>query len=173
MTHQDILIAGVGGQGILTVARALRAEALERGLHGKQSVVHGMAQRGAAVGSHVRLSGRPLASDLIARGRIHLLLVMEAMERLRVLPYARTDAVFVANSAPVRDLPDYPDPHRLLELICLWPNHRIPDAEALVHKAGTVRAVNSRKGRAAVEKNLRAFDLGRAAAEFPEPVPLE
>ena len=190
-THQDILIAGVGGQGILTIAGIIGTAALERGLHVKQSEVHGMAQRGGAVVSHLRLSEQPIASDLIGRGRADLLLAMEPMEGLRHLPYLKHDGVLVANSVPVRNLKSYPAMENLIAHIARWQKRRILDAEALARKAGTVRAVNSvllgaaspflmipaeairdavasffdYKGADVVEKNLLAFDLGRAAVE--------
>ncbi|MBU1695312.1 MAG: indolepyruvate oxidoreductase subunit beta [Verrucomicrobia bacterium] len=190
ITHQDILIAGVGGQGILTIAGIIGTAAIERGLHVKQSEVHGMAQRGGAVVSHLRLSERPIASDLISRGRAHLLLAMEPMEGLRHLPFLRHDGVLVANSVPMRNLKTYPATEKLIAHIDRWQKRRLLDAEALARKAGTVRAVNSvllgaaspflmipaevirdavagffdYKGADVVEKNLLAFDLGRAAS---------
>ena len=190
MTHQDILIAGVGGQGILTIAGIIGTAAIERGLHVKQSEVHGMAQRGGAVVSHLRLSERPIASDLIGRGRADLLLAMEPMEGLRHLPWLKHDGgVLVANSVPVRNIKPYPATENLLAHIDRLQQRRILDAEALARKAGTVRAVNSvllgaaspflmiptevirdavgrffeRKGATVVEQNLMAFDLGKEA----------
>jgi indolepyruvate ferredoxin oxidoreductase beta subunit len=191
MTHQDILIAGVGGQGILTIAGIIGTAAIERGLHVKQSEVHGMAQRGGAVVSHLRLSERPIASDLIGRGQVDLLLAMEPMEGLRHLPWLRPDGIVIANSVPIRNLETYPPVENLIVHLDRLQKRRILDAEALARKAGTVRAVNSvllgaassflmipaevirdavaeffdYKGAGVVEKNLMAFDLGRAAAE--------
>ena len=191
MTHQDILIAGVGGQGILTIAGIIGTAAIERGLHVKQSEVHGMAQRGGAVVSHLRLSERMIASDLIGRGRADLLLAMEPMEGLRHLPYLSHEGMLIANSVPLRNIKTYPETAKLISHIDRLQKRRILDAEALARKAGTVRAVNSvllgaaspflmipaevirdavasffdYKGADVVEKNLLAFDLGRAAAE--------
>ena len=189
-THQDIIVAGVGGQGILTICGIIGVAALAKGLRVKQSEVHGMSVRGGAVVSHVRLSTQPIASDLIPLGSAHMILSMEPMEALRYLPYARRDAVLVTSRNPVRNIPSYPDETLIEARIREWPHHVILDAEKLARQAGTIRAVNSvilgaasaflmipeadmrafveqffeRKGRDIVDKNLVAFDLGRAAA---------
>ena len=190
-THQDIIIAGVGGQGILTICAIIGGAAIAQGLHVKQSEVHGMAVRGGAVVSHLRLSTQPFASDLIPVGAAHLILSMEPMESLRYLPYARRDAVLVTSRNPVRNIAGYPDEKVIEARIKEWPHHVILDAERLARQAGTVRAVNSvilgaasaflmvpeasmrtflenffeRKGRDIVDKNLAAFDMGRVMAK--------
>ena len=189
-THQDIIIAGVGGQGILTICGIIGMAALAKGLRVKQSEVHGMAQRGGAVVSHLRLSVQPIASDLIPFGSAHMILSMEPMEALRYLPYARRDAVLITNRNPMRNIVGYPDEKVIEARLKEWPHPVILDAEKLARQAGTARAVNSvmlgaasaflmipetdvragverffeRKGRDLVAKNLTAFDLGRAAA---------
>ncbi|MFH0953221.1 MAG: indolepyruvate oxidoreductase subunit beta [Verrucomicrobiota bacterium] len=188
--RQDIIIAGVGGQGILTVAGVIGAAAVHRGLYVKQSEVHGMAQRGGAVVSHLRLSERPIASDLIPRGTGHLILSMEPMEALRYLPFVHREAALVTNQNPVRNVPAYPDLGKILARVRQWPRHVIVDAEKLARQAGNVRAVNSvmlgaaapflmvpaealveqiaefftAKGEEVVAMNIKAFELGRAAA---------
>lgn len=190
-TQQDLIIAGVGGQGILTISGVIGMAALEQGLHIKQSEVHGMAQRGGAVVSHVRLSSRPIASDLVPRGAASLLLAMEPMEILRYLAYASPEAVLVCANRPVKNQSNYPDIEAVLARIRGWPRQRIVDAEALAREAGSPRMANSvmlgaasaflvlapealraglarwfeRKGSEVVEKNLAAFDRGRAAAQ--------
>lgn len=189
-TRQDIIIAGVGGQGILTISGVIASAAVERGLHVKQSEVHGMAQRGGAVVSHLRLSDAPVASDLIPFGEAHLILSMEPMEALRYVAFARKDAALVTNLNAVRNAPGYPDVERVLQRVQEWPRHVVVDAEALARKAGHVRMTNSvmmgaassfliipadrlraqleaifsRKGKDVVEKNLAAFDFGCKAA---------
>lgn len=191
MTSQDILIAGVGGQGILSLAAILCSACVRRGLHVKQSEVHGMAQRGGAVVSHVRISEKPIASDLIPFGRAEVLLALEPMEGLRYLPYMHPDGLIVVNRTPVKNTSQYPDEASLAARIRAWPRHVLLDAEKLAREAGTVRAVNSvmlgaagdrlivsadelrkelelffaAKGREVIEKNLKAFDLGRQAAQ--------
>jgi indolepyruvate ferredoxin oxidoreductase, beta subunit len=188
-THQDIIVAGVGGQGILTICGIIGVAALARSFRVKQSEVHGMAQRGGAVVSHLRLSAQPIASDLIPFGSAHMILSMEPMEALRYLPYARRDAMLIASRNPIRNLAGYPDERAIEARLKEWPRHVILDAEKLARQAGTARAVNSvilgaasafliipeadvracvgrffeRKGRDIVDKNLAAFDLGRAA----------
>lgn len=79
----DLVIAGVGGQGVLTIAAVLDRAANEAGLYVKQSEVHGMAQRGGAVSAFVRMSDQPVASDLIGHGHASLLLSIEPLEALR------------------------------------------------------------------------------------------
>ncbi len=190
-THQDIIIAGVGGQGILTICAIIGGAALAKGLRVKQSEVHGMAVRGGAVVSHLRLSTQPIASDLIPLGSAHIILSMEPMEALRYLPYARRDAVLVTSRNPVKTVASYPDEKVIEARLKEWPHTVILDAEKLARQAGTVRAVNSvilgaasaflmvpeadmrgyveqffeRKGRDIVDKNLAAFDMGRVVAK--------
>lgn len=189
--RQDIIIAGVGGQGLLTMAGSIAAAALADGLSIKQSEVHGMAQRGGSVVSHLRLAGHPIASDLIPHGAAHLMLATEPMESLRYLPYLAHSAWIVTNRHPFKNIPDYPSLEDLLAEIQRWPHHRLIDADALARQAGLPRAVNivmlgavadlllvpaeklraqlerhfARKGAEAVAKNLHAFDLGRAAGQ--------
>lgn len=191
-TQQDILIAGVGGQGILTICGIIGGAALAKGLHVKQSEVHGMAQRGGAVVSHLRLSTRPIASDLIPLGSAHVILSMEPMEALRYLPYLRRDAELITSRNSVRNIANYPDEKTIEARLKEWPHHAILDAEKLARQAGTLRAVNSvilgaasaflmvpeadvracieqlfeRKGRDIVDKNFAAFDLGKAAVKL-------
>ena len=82
--QQNIILAGVGGQGILTIAKAISTAAINRGMHVKQAEVHGMSQRGGAVQSHLRISDEPLHSDLIPAGRADLLIAMEPLETLLI-----------------------------------------------------------------------------------------
>lgn len=191
MTAQDIIVAGVGGQGILSLAAILCSAAVRRGWHVKQSEVHGMAQRGGAVVSHVRLSSEQIASDLIPFGQASLLVALEPMEGLRYLPYVRPDAVVIVNETPVRTTAQYPDENALFQRIRSWRRHVLLNADQLAREVGTARAVNSvmlgaaadhlivsadelrrelesffaAKGADIVGKNLKAFDLGRAAAQ--------
>ncbi len=189
--QQDIIVAGVGGQGILTISGLIGTAAVAEGLSVKQSEVHGMAQRGGAVVSHLRLSGKPIASDLIPEGAAHLILAMEPMEGLRYLSLAQREAVLVVNKNPVKNVAGYPDIERILARVREWPQHVIVDAESLAKHAGHVRAVNSvmlgaaapflvippevlragveqfftRKGPEIVKMNLKAFDAGWMAAK--------
>lgn len=189
--RQDIIIAGVGGQGLLTIAGTIAAAALADGLTIKQSEVHGMAQRGGSVVSHLRLAGHPIASDLIPHGAAHLMLATEPMESLRYLPYLSQGAWIVTSRHPFKNIANYPPLEDLLTEIQRWPHHRLIDADTLARQAGLPRAVNivmlgavadlllvpaeklrvqlerhfARKGAEAVAKNLHAFDLGQAAGQ--------
>ena len=96
----DIILAGVGGQGILSIAAALGSAALTNNLYMKQAETHGMSQRGGDVQSFMRISDRPIYSDLIAKGRADIILSVEPMEALRYLPYLREGGFVVTNSTP-------------------------------------------------------------------------
>ncbi len=186
----DLILAGVGGQGILTIAAIVGEAAVRRGLHVKQSEVHGMAQRGGAVVAHLRVASGTIYSDLIAPGSADVVLAVEPMEALRQLPALRAGGVLLANSQPVRNLPDYPDLEALLGYLRGLPRSLVIDADGLAREAGSARAMNmvmlgalspfldlpetalteavaeafARKGGEVVAANLRAFAAGRAAA---------
>jgi indolepyruvate ferredoxin oxidoreductase beta subunit len=83
----DIILCGVGGQGIISISAVLGIAALEENMHIKQSEIHGMSQRGGSVQSHVRISSNPVASDLIPLANAGLILSVEPMEALRYLPW--------------------------------------------------------------------------------------
>lgn len=110
----DIILAGVGGQGILSIASAIGVAALKKGLHVKQSETHGMSQRGGAVVSHLRISDKPIFSDLIAKGHADLILSVEPMESLRYLPYLSESGYIVTNTAPFVNIPEYPEVNTLM-----------------------------------------------------------
>ena len=188
---QDIVIAGVGGQGLLTIANVIGSAALKAGLNVKQSEVHGMAQRGGSVVSHLRLSSGPIASDLTPDGSGHLLLATEPMEALRYLPLLRKDAWLVSNKNPVQNIKHYPSLLGILKRNEERPSHLLLDADALAREADARKASNivmlgaasvfillplealreeirrifARKGAAIVEKNINAFDMGRNEAQ--------
>jgi indolepyruvate ferredoxin oxidoreductase, beta subunit len=135
--EKNILIAGVGGQGILSIAFVICNAALKEKLNFKQAEVHGMAQRGGAVQSNLRLSDGPVASDLIAKGACDLIISAEPLEVLRYLPYLKPDGVVVTSMNSFVNIPDYP------EMDAIWAEmkrvrHVIPlDAEAVAKKAGS------------------------------------
>src|SRR5512139_544413 len=105
---QDIILAGVGGQGILSIAYVIDNAALADGLQFKQAEVHGMSQRGGAVQSHMRLSSGRIWSDLIPKGEADMILSVEPLEALRYLQYLRPDGIVVTSSTPYVNIPDYP-----------------------------------------------------------------
>jgi len=87
----DIILAGVGGQGILSIATVIGLAAMKKGLNIKQAEVHGMSQRGGAVQSNLRISSKPISSDLIPEGQADVILSVEPMEALRYLPFLRPE----------------------------------------------------------------------------------
>lgn len=193
--ERNIVLAGVGGQGILTIARAISIAALKRGLHVKQSEVHGMAQRGGAVQAHLRYSDRELMSDLIPRGRAELVLALEPLESLRHVAWLREGGVLIASTCAVTNIDNYPPIESVLERIARLPQHILIDAERLARLGGAARSANivllgaaadllelplpeleqavadmfASKGPRVVEANLRALRVGRnAAAAYAE-----
>jgi indolepyruvate ferredoxin oxidoreductase beta subunit len=187
---QDIILAGVGGQGILSIAYVIDNAALADGLFFKQAEVHGMAQRGGAVQSHMRLSDGAIWSDLIPKGEADMILSVEPLEALRYLDYLKPDGIVVTSSTPFRNIPDYPEVDKILEAIRKAPRSVIVDSENLAKEAGTVKAQNivllgasssflilkeaslvgtietlfRGRGTPVLEANLKAFALGRKAA---------
>lgn len=183
----DIILSGVGGQGILTIAAAIGLAAVENNLYLKQAEVHGMSQRGGDVQSHLRLSDKPVASDLIPYGSANLILSVEPMESLRYLPWLSDDGWLVTNSEPFINIPDYPPVEAVIEEIRKIKNHIIIDADEVAKQAGSTRAGNivmlgaaspfidmpfeslrnavrtlfSKKGSGIVEINLAALEAGR------------
>jgi indolepyruvate ferredoxin oxidoreductase beta subunit len=188
---QDIILAGVGGQGILSIAFVIDNAALEQGLNFKQAEVHGMAQRGGAVQSHLRLSDKPIFSDLIPKGAADMILSVEPMECIRYLDYLSPEGIVVTSRTPFVNIPDYPQIDKVLGAIQTVENKVIVDSDKLAKEAGSPKAQNmvmlgaasshlileatnirqfirvlfAPRGEKMVEMNLRAFDLGRTAAK--------
>lgn len=183
----DIVLAGVGGQGVLSLSAIIASGAMEEGLYVKQSEVHGMAQRGGAVLANLRLSDKPIASDLIPSGGAAMILSMEPLESLRYLGFLRPDGALITSTTPVVNIPDYPDLNGLLEKIRMVPGAILLDSDKLAKTAGSARASNmvivgaashllpvkvetmehyienmfKRKGEQVVDVNLKAFRAGR------------
>lgn len=188
----DIIVAGVGGQGTLSVSSIIASAAMSEGLSVKQSEVHGMAQRGGGVVTNLRLSDKPIASDLIARGSAAMILSIEPLEGLRYLDYLSPDGTLVSSSNPVVNIPDYPELNALLETIRTLPHSVLVDGEEIARRSGSILAANvamvgaasrllpvqpetierfiqnsfSSKGERIVETNLKAFRSGREAASL-------
>ena len=186
---QDLILAGVGGQGILTIAQAISGAALRRGLQVKQAEVHGMAQRGGVVQSHLRISDGPIHSDLIPVGQADLLIAVEPLESLRYLHFLGPQGAVVASINAFANIPNYPAVEAVLERLESVPQHVMIDADRVARAAGSGRASNTAvlgaaslfldldtslleemvaetfagKGEKAVEANLRAFRFGRHA----------
>ena len=140
--NTDIVIAGVGGQGILSIAACIGMAAIECGLHLKQSEVHGMSQRGGAVQSNLRISDKEIASDLIPLGRAKLVLSVEPMESLRYLPWLSENGWLLANTTPVKNISNYPDTEEILTEIRSLKNHIIIDADKIAREIGSPRSSN-------------------------------
>lgn len=138
----DIVLAGVGGQGILSIAAILGLAAIENDLFLKQSEVHGMSQRGGDVQSHLRLSDKPISSDLIPYGKADLIISVEPMESLRYLPWLSKSGWLVTNSTPFINIDDYPPVEEILKEIRKIRNHRIIDADTIAKKSGSSRSGN-------------------------------
>ena len=187
---KDIILCGVGGQGILSIATIIGEAATEANINLKQAEVHGMSQRGGDVQSNLRLSTDTIYSDLIAKGGADLIISMEPMEALRYLPYLSKDGVVVTSNKPFVNIPNYPVDEALFDELASLPHVVQLDIEAVAKDAGSVRSANvvllgmaakyieivsaealrsavakifARKGEAVVEANLKAFDKGAEA----------
>ena len=112
---KDIIISGVGGQGILSISAVIGMAALDFNLNMKQAVVHGMSQRGGDVQSNLRISSDAIYSDLIARKSADLILSVEPMEALRYLPFLSPNGWIVTNTTPFRNIDNYPSEDALME----------------------------------------------------------
>jgi len=139
----DIMLAGVGGQGVLSLAALIGRAAVAEGLYVKQSEVHGMAQRGGAVLSHLRLSSEPIASDLIPLGTAEMILSMEPLESLRYLDYLSPSGAVVTATDPFQNIPDYPPQDEVLAQVRRVSGSVLVEAERLARAAGEVLTKNT------------------------------
>jgi indolepyruvate ferredoxin oxidoreductase beta subunit len=184
---QDIILAGVGGQGVLSIAAIIAQAALAGGFTVRQSEVHGMAQRGGAVLAHLRIADRAIAGDLVPQGGADLIISMEILESLRYAAWLSPGGALVTAAEPLVNIPDYPDVEVLKKAVSSFPLYRILETETLAREAGLPRAVNmvmvgaasaflpldgsviekvigqtfSAKGFSVVGANIRAYRLGR------------
>ncbi len=187
----DIILAGVGGQGVLSIAAMIAEAAHSEGLKVRQSEVHGMAQRGGAVLAHLRISDKAIASDLVPKGCADLIISMEPLESLRYLDWLAPGGALVTASEPFVNIPDYPETDGIYSSIRKIPNSHIVEAAGLAKEAGLARSVNvvivgaalpflplkietmeqiirkqfASKEPSVTAANLKALALGRAAAE--------
>lgn len=184
---KDIILAGVGGQGILSIATVIGEAALTNGLHIKQAEVHGMSQRGGDVQSNLRLSSDPISSDLIPTGGVDIIISLEPMEALRYVGSLSKEGWIVTSTIPFINIPNYPDTEELIKHIQSIPNNVMLDVESLAKNAGApaqasnmvllgaavpmlgieyeaikdaVRKIFSRKGEDIVNSNLAALEAG-------------
>ena len=139
---KDIVLGGVGGQGILSIAAIIGTAAVNEGLYLKQSEVHGMSQRGGDVMSNLRISSNPIYSDLIPEGKADVVLGVEPMEALRHLRMLAPDGWLVTNSRPFVNIPNYPDVEKLYNDIKKVKHYVMLDADDIAKKAGNSRASN-------------------------------
>lgn len=139
---KDIILAGVGGQGILSIAATIGTAAIQDGLHLKQAEVHGMSQRGGAVQSHLRISSEEIFSDLITLGKADIIISIEPMESLRYLNMLSKDGWLITNIHPEVNIPDYPDMEELLAEVRKIRNHIALDAAKIAKEIGTPKTAN-------------------------------
>ena len=187
----DVILAGVGGQGVLSVASIIAHAALKEGLEVRQSEVHGMAKRGGAVLSHLRISDTKIAGDLVPKGGADLVISMEPLESLRYVSYLKPAGVLLTNSDPFDNIGNYPDIEKITSAVKSLPSWRLVEAGLLAKEAGLSKAVNtvmvgaascflpiksqslektiaevfSKKDAKVIEANAKAFKQGQAAAK--------
>ncbi len=189
---KDIILGGVGGQGILTIAAIIGTAALSEGLQLKQAEVHGMSQRGGDVQSNLRLSSKAIASDLIPEGKADLIISVEPLEALRYMNMLdKKDGWIISSMNPLNNIANYPDLELVLAEIWKLPKNVTIDADNVAKEAGSIKAANivilgaaspylglekeslekaiqqvfAKKGDDMVLLNLRAFKAGRAYAQ--------
>jgi indolepyruvate ferredoxin oxidoreductase, beta subunit len=139
---KDIILAGVGGQGIVSIASIIGYAALAQGMFLKQSEVHGMSQRGGDVMSNLRISHDPIASDLIPFGQADMIISIEPLESLRYLPYLSPQGWVITNTRPLNNIPNYPEIEKIMEEIAKVPHRIALDAEETAKAAGSTKATN-------------------------------
>ena len=185
---KDIILAGVGGQGILTIANVLGIAALDQGLYLKQAEVHGMSQRGGDVQSNLRISSDPIHSDLIPLAKADIIVSLEPMEALRYLPYLAPEGWVVTGTTPFVNIDNYPDMADIERELRTLPHIVAFDMEAVAKELKSPRSSNmvllgaaspfidiapdkiedairrlfARKSEAVAETNIAAFRAGRS-----------
>lgn len=188
---RDIILAGVGGQGILSIATVIGRAAVANGMYLKQAEVHGMSQRGGDVQSHLRISTEPIASDLIPEGKADLIISVEPMEALRYLPMLHEDGWIITNTEAFKNVPNYPADEALTAALGKVKNIVAFNADNLAKEINAPRSANmvilgaaadklgmpyeefekalraifASKGEEVVDVNLKAMAMGRAQAK--------
>lgn len=187
----DIILSGVGGQGILSIAAVIGIAAIDSGFHVKQAEVHGMSQRGGAVQSHLRISDKPINSDLIPEGKCDIILSVEPMESLRYIPFLSKEGWVISNSKPFVNIDNYPELEEIHAAVKAIKNSVLIDADGIAAKVGTkkvsniimlgaaseflgieygaleksISAIFGKKGEAMVNLNLQALAAGQNEAK--------
>jgi indolepyruvate ferredoxin oxidoreductase beta subunit len=188
---RDIILAGVGGQGIISIAAIIGTAALEQNLYLKQSEVHGMSQRGGDVQSNLRISDKEIASDLIPCGKADLIISVEPLEALRYLPFLSPDGWVITSTKPFINFQEYPEIDKVMDEIRKLPHYIALDADEVAKEIGTLKAANivilgaaspfldmhfekledairlifRNKGEAVIHKNLQALKAGKDFTE--------
>jgi indolepyruvate ferredoxin oxidoreductase beta subunit len=183
---KDIILAGVGGQGILSIAAVIDLAALESGLNIKQAEVHGMSQRGGAVQSHLRMSDKEIYSDLIPSGNADLIISVEPLEVLRYLNYLSPEGYIITSADPFVNIPNYPEHDKIRSELGKRKNILLIEAEKIARDCGSsktsnmvilgassemtglknemlekaIRTLFKSKGEEIIEMNIRAFNKG-------------
>ncbi|MBU1718493.1 MAG: indolepyruvate oxidoreductase subunit beta [Bacteroidetes bacterium] len=186
----DIILAGVGGQGILSIAAIIGLAAVDMGMHLKQAEVHGMSQRGGDVQSHLRISDEEIASDLIPKGCADMIISVEPMESLRYLPWLSPDGYVITNTTPFVNIPNYPEIGKVLDIVQQQPHYVMLDCYTMAKELESAKSANmvvlgaaspflcipferleaavaklfGKKGDAVVALNIKALNAGRQVA---------
>lgn len=184
---KDIILAGVGGQGILSIAAVIGYASIDMGLFIKQAEVHGMSQRGGDVQSNLRISDREIFSDLIPQGKADIIISVEPMESLRYIPMLSTDGWLITNSEPFINITNYPELEKIHAEIRSFPRHVLIEADKIAKEINAAKSANMiilgasspylgiefeklenaikaifrNKGEEVIQTNLKALNLGR------------
>lgn len=184
---KDIILAGVGGQGILSIAAVIGYAAIDMGLFIKQAEVHGMSQRGGDVQSNLRISDREIFSDLIPQGKADIIISVEPMESLRYVPMLSSDGWLITNSEPFINISNYPELEKIHAEIISFPRHVLIEADKMAKEINAAKSANMiilgasspylgiefeklenaikaifrNKGEEVIQTNLKALRLGR------------
>jgi indolepyruvate ferredoxin oxidoreductase, beta subunit len=184
---KDIILAGVGGQGILSIAAVIGYAAIDMGLFIKQAEVHGMSQRGGDVQSNLRIADREIYSDLIPEGKADLIISVEPMESLRYIPMLSSEGWLITNSEPFINISNYPELEKIHSEIRSFPRHVLLEADKMAKEINAAKSANMiilgasspylgiefdklenaikaifrNKGEEVIQTNLKALNLGR------------
>lgn len=187
----DVILAGVGGQGVLSVASIIAHAAMSEGFEVRQSEVHGMAQRGGQVLAHMRISDKKIAGDLVPRGGADMIIAMEPLEGLRYISYLKSDGILVTAAESFINMSNYPDINEIHSSVKRLPKWRLIQTAALAKEAGLAKAANTvmigaascflpvkgavlekiiadtfaKKDANVVQANTKAFKLGQEACK--------